>query len=86
MAASAGLCHGFVPTDRPAPPPVATTMTRTTALGLKSEEGAAGRRRHKSEIINDGWIAGDDKEGSRQEQTTTNHCVLKAMFKFPGCT
>jgi len=28
-------------------------------------------------IIDDCWTAGDDKEGSGQEQTTTNHCALK---------
>ena len=28
-------------------------------------------------IIDDRWTAGD-KEGSEQEQTTTNHCALKA--------
>jgi len=34
-------------------------------------------------IINDRWTAGDDKEGSRQEQTTTNHCALKAGERRP---
>jgi hypothetical protein len=71
------LCHGFVPADRPVPPPVTTTMTRTTALGPKSDKGA-GCRRHKSDIIDDCWTAGDNKEGSRQEQTATNHCALRA--------
>ena len=29
-------------------------------------------------------MAGDDKEGSRQEQTTTNHCALKAGERRPA--
>jgi hypothetical protein len=29
-------------------------------------------------IINDRWMAGDDKESSGQAQTTTDHWVLKA--------
>jgi len=29
-------------------------------------------------IIDDRWTAGDDKESSRQAQTITNHCALKA--------
>ena len=29
-------------------------------------------------IIDDCWTAGNDKEGRGQEQTTTNHCALKA--------
>ncbi len=71
------LCHSFVPADRPVLPPVTTTTTRKTALRPKRDEGA-GRRQHKIDIIDDRWTAGDGKEGSRQEQTTTNHCVLKA--------
>ena len=35
-------------------------------------------------IINDSWTAGDDKEGSGQEQTTTNHCALKAGERWPA--
>jgi hypothetical protein len=29
-------------------------------------------------------MAGDDKEGSGQEQTTTNHCALKAGERRPA--
>ena len=29
-------------------------------------------------IIDNGWMMGKDKEGSRQAQTTTNHCALEA--------
>ena len=62
------LRHGFVPADRPAPPP-AMPMT-ATELRPKSNKGwpAAGNT-----IIDDCWTVGDDKEGSGQEQTTTNH-------------
>jgi len=35
-------------------------------------------------IINDCWAAGNDKEGSGQEQTTTNHCALKAGKRRPA--
>jgi hypothetical protein len=35
-------------------------------------------------IIDDRWTAGDDKEGSGQEQTTTNHCTLKAGERRPA--
>jgi hypothetical protein len=35
-------------------------------------------------IIDDRWTAGDDKEGSGQEQTTTNHCALKAGERRPA--
>jgi hypothetical protein len=34
-------------------------------------------------IINNCWTAGNDKEGSGQEQTTTNHCALKAGERRP---
>ncbi len=34
-------------------------------------------------IINDRWTEGDNKEGSGQEQTTTNHCALKAGERRP---
>ena len=46
--------------------------------GPKSNEGA-GCQQHKSDIINDRWTAGynNNKEGSRQEQPTTNNCALK---------
>jgi hypothetical protein len=42
----------------------------TTALGPESNKGrpAAGNT-----IIDDCWMVGNDKEGSGQEQTTTNH-------------
>jgi len=71
-----------VPANRPAPPP-ATTTTRTTVSGPKSDKGA-GRGRDKSDIINDCWMVGDDKEGSVQKQTTTNHCALKAGKRRPA--
>ena len=37
-------------------------------------------------IIDDRWTAGVgiDKEGSGQEQTTTNHCALKAGKRQPA--
>ena len=35
-------------------------------------------------IIDDHWTVGDNKEGSGQEQTTTNHCVLKAGKRRPA--
>jgi len=35
-------------------------------------------------VIDDRWTAGDNKEGSRQEQTTTNHCTLKAGKRRPA--
>ena len=35
-------------------------------------------------IINDCWTTGDDKEGSVQEQTTTNHCALKVGKRRPA--
>ena len=35
-------------------------------------------------IIDNCWMAGDVKEGSGQEQTTTNHCVLKAGKRQPA--
>jgi hypothetical protein len=56
------LPHGFVPADRPAPPPAMTTTTRMTASRSKSDKGA-GRRQHKSDIniINDHWTAGTTK-------------------------
>jgi hypothetical protein len=39
---------------------------------------AGGRQRAAGDtIIDDCWMAGDDKEGSRQEQTTTNHCAQR---------
>ena len=73
-----------------------TTMTTTTTTsGRKSNEGA-GRRQHKSDnmrrrpaagntIIDDRWTVGNDKEGSvGQEQTTTNHCALKAGERRPA--
>ena len=33
--------------------------------------------------INDRWTADNNKKGSRQEQTTTNHCVLKVAERRP---
>jgi len=74
------LRHGFVPANRPTLPP-ATTTTTTTALGPKSNEGwpAAG-----DTIIDDRWMAGNNKEGSGQEQTATIHCVLKAGERRPA--
>jgi len=35
-------------------------------------------------IIDDRWTAGNDNEGSGQEQTTTNHCALKAGKRRPA--
>ena len=36
-------------------------------------------------IIDNRWTAGDDKEGSgQQEQTTTNHCALKVGKQWPA--
>ena len=35
-------------------------------------------------IIDDRWTEDDDKEGSGQEQTTTNHCALKAGKQRPA--
>ncbi len=35
-------------------------------------------------IIDDRWMEGDNKEGSGQEQTTTNHCALKAGKQRPA--
>jgi len=35
-------------------------------------------------IIDDRWTVGDDKEGSGQEQTTTNHCTLKVGERRPA--
>jgi len=32
-------------------------------------------------IVDDRWKLGNGKEGSGQEQTTTNHCALKAAGK-----
>jgi hypothetical protein len=52
------LRHGFVPADRPAPPPVTMTKT-TTASGPKSEQRdapAAGGRRHNYRRSLDGGI------------------------------
>jgi hypothetical protein len=69
------LCHGFVSANRPAQPP-ATTTTTMTALGPKSDKGQP--------AIDDRWMAGNDKESSRQEQTTTNHCALKAGEQLPA--
>ena len=68
--------------------------TTTTTSERKSNEGA-GRRQHKSDkmrrrpavgdtIIDDRWTVGNDKEGSGQEQTTTNHCALKAGGRRPA--
>jgi hypothetical protein len=42
---------------------------------------AAGNTRETS---SNRWTVGDDKEGSRQEQTTTNHCALKANWRWPA--
>ncbi len=59
-------------------------------LGPKSDEGAGRRRRRRlaagDTIINDRWTAGDNREGSGQEQTTTNHChcALKADEWLPA--
>jgi hypothetical protein len=66
----------------------------TTASGTKSDKGAS-RRQHKSNkilwrpaagdtIIDNSWTAGNNKEGSGQEQTTTNHCSLKADEQWPA--
>ena len=52
------LRNGFVPPNRPTPLPATTTMMRTTTSGPNSNEGAC-RQRHKSDIIDDGWTAGD---------------------------
>ncbi len=35
-------------------------------------------------IIGNRWTAGNDKEGSGQEQTTTNHSALKAGERRPA--
>jgi len=35
-------------------------------------------------IIDDRWAAGNNKEGSRQEQTATNHCALKVGERWPA--
>ena len=69
-----------MPANRPTLPP-ATTTTTTTALGPKSNEGwpAAG-----DTIIDDRWMAGDNKEGSGQEQTATINCALKAGERRPA--
>jgi len=77
-AASAGGPAGPLPRLRArrqvAPLPVTTRTLRTTASGPKSNEGA-GRRQHKSDIIDNRLMAGNDKEGNRQdkEQPTIVH-------------
>ena len=35
-------------------------------------------------IIDDRWTEGNNKEGSGQEQITTNHCALKAGERWPA--
>jgi len=35
-------------------------------------------------IIDGCWTAGNDKEGSGQEQTTTNHCALNVSERWPA--
>ena len=47
---------------------------------------AGGRRPAAGDtIIDDRWTVGNDKEGSvGQEQTTTNHCALKAGERWPA--
>ena len=85
------LHHDFMPADRPTPPPSSMTMMMTmTVQGPKSDEGTR-RRRHKSDeptagdtIIDSCWTAGNDKEGSGQEQTTTNHCALNVSERWPA--
>ncbi len=79
------LRHGFVPADRPAPP-TATTTTTTNVSGRRQYKSNEMLRRPTAgdTIIEDRWTAGHDKEGSGQEQTTTNHCALKAGKRRPA--
>ncbi len=61
-------------------------MTTTNVSGHRQYKSDEMRRwpAAGNTIIYDRWTAGDDKEGSGQEQTTTNHCALKVGERRPA--